>query len=266
MIAALAAVTAELGPIEKLTSQERRKRGQGGGDDERGVKYAYRGIDDVAQKAQPLLGKHGVAIVPRVGSHEVADVEVGGKPWTSHTVVVHWDIYGPGGIEDRIEATTIGEGRDNSDKGVNKATTSAYKNLLLKLFSIGDPSDDTDHEKPETSSRGPQVDHAAEAVRVFESLRDLANDERVAAALKSLKAANPGSDFKEVSLRDPAWRAEVERTVVQARSAAPASSAVPGVDEVDEVDDIGEAMVETDAGDNDAAQFELGEALGEGLS
>lgn len=263
MIAALAAVTAELGPIEKLTSQERRKRGQQGGDDERGVKYAYRGIDDVAQKAQPLLGKHGVAIVPRVGSHEVADIEVGGKPWTSHTIVVHWDIYGPGGIDDRIEATTIGEGRDNSDKGVNKATTSAYKNLLLKLFSIGDPSDDTDHEKPETSARArsERVDHAAEAVRVFESLRDLANDERVAAALKALKAANPGKDFKEKSLRDPAWRSEVERTVSDARAAQ--SSAVPGADEVD---DIGEAMVETDAGDNDAAQFELGEALGEGLS
>lgn len=256
VIAALAAITGELGPIEKLTTAERRKRGMGGGgDDERGIKYAYRGVDQVAAELQPLLAKHGVAIVPRVASHEVTDIEVGGKPWTSHTVLVHWSIYGPGGLDDKVEATTIGEGRDNSDKGVNKATTAAYKNLLLRMFSIGDPAEDPDNERHETSARSaPQLNHAAEAVRVFEQLRGLSTNQRVTEALKALKREHPGSDFKEPTLRDPEWRATVEAAVARALQDH----------QVDQ--DVADAVVPSDAGENDAGQFELGDALGEGLS
>lgn len=257
MIAALAAITGRLGPIEKLTPAERRKRGMSGGGEEggAGIKYAYRGVDQVATELQPLLGEYGVVIVPRIGSHEIDQIEVGGKPWTSHRVMVHWTIYGPGGVDDHIEATTLGEGRDNSDKGVNKATTAAYKNLLLRMFSIGDPAEDPDNERHETSAAPPQqrVDHNAEAIRVFESLRDLANDERVAAALKVLKRDNSGRDFKETSLRDPQWRALVERTVADART-----SALPKA-EAGEVDENLEYGDEEEPG-------ALGEALGEGLS
>lgn len=251
VVAALAAITAELGPIEKLTPAQRRQRGMmTGGDDERGIKYAYRGVDQIAAELQPLLGEYGVAIVPRVASHDVTDIEVGGKPWTSHTVLVHWSIYGPGGIGDMIEATTIGEGRDNSDKGVNKATTAAYKNLLLRMFSIGDPSEDPDVERHETSAAAVAAnEHTIEAVRVFERLRALSGNTAVVAALKKLGEQHPDRDFRETSLRDPAWRREVEEAVEIATRQPQAEA--------------GEVQGNLEYGDEPEG---LGDALGEALS
>lgn len=144
VIAALARVEAEIGGIRKMTSTERQRAGMHV-DSDRGVKWAYRGIDQIAQAAQPLFGRYGVVIVPKVKRHVVDEIMVNGNPWTDTTVEVKWTIYGPGGIQDRITAYTVGLGRDNSDKGYNKAMTVAYKNLLLRLLSIGDPKDDIDH-------------------------------------------------------------------------------------------------------------------------
>lgn len=142
VVAALARVLAELGGIDKLTPQQRQQRGIAGGDT--GIAYAYRGIDQIAGAAQPLLGKYGVIIVPTILESRVDQITVNQRPWTDTWVRVHWTIYGPGGIEDRVSAITEGLGRDNADKGQNKAMTSAAKNLLLRLLMIGDPSDDSD--------------------------------------------------------------------------------------------------------------------------
>jgi hypothetical protein len=49
-------------------------------------------------------------------------------------------------------AHTFGEGMDTSDKATNKASTSAYKYLLLQLFMIADPKDDGDASTPEETT------------------------------------------------------------------------------------------------------------------
>jgi hypothetical protein len=138
VIEALAWVTARMGGIAKT----RPDRADG---EERGILYAYRGIDAIAAAAQPLLGRARVVIVPtdtHTAHHD--KITVNGRAWTDTTVEVDWTVYGPGGVTDQITATTIGIGRDNSDKGYNKAQTQAYKNLLLRLLCIGDPQDDGD--------------------------------------------------------------------------------------------------------------------------
>lgn len=151
VIAALARVQFEIGGIEKLTPAQRKKMGiSGGSEDGKGIACAYRGIDQVTAAAQPLFGEYGIVIVPaKILSHEVKTVLVGQNKneWDNVTMLVRWSIYGPGGVDDMIEAETLGEGRDNADKSVNKAFTGAYKNLMLKLLSIGDPSDDPDTER-----------------------------------------------------------------------------------------------------------------------
>ena len=151
VITALAKVQSEIGGIGKT----RPKDGQ--------LSYAYRGIDAIASEAQPLFGKHGVVIVPtKTTITSVEPLTVNGKPWTDTLVSVHWTIYGPGGVDDCIESTTSGLGRDNSDKGVNKAATQAFKNLVLRILCIGDPQDDADqpqHQNNYTDSRPePQPD------------------------------------------------------------------------------------------------------------
>ncbi len=132
VIEALAAVEGEIGGIEK------RRGGDGN------LQYAFRGIDAISTAVQPLFAKYGVVIVPNVTEYSLNEITVNGKPWTDGTVSVAWTIYGPGGVDDRIEARTVGIGRDNADKNYPKAITQAYKNLLLRLLCIGDPEDDTD--------------------------------------------------------------------------------------------------------------------------
>ncbi len=184
VIEALARVTEDIGGIRKMTAEERRRRGIGGGDSE-GVKYAYRGIDQIAQAAQPLFGKYGVVIIPRITDVEQTPIQVNSKPWSDLTMEVEWTIYGPGGMDDKVVAVTTGQGRDGADKGHNKANTGAFKNLLLRILCIGDPEDDTDghtHEGDDVSQQGQQtkprvteVDPANDPVMgLFRRVKDLA--------------------------------------------------------------------------------------------
>lgn len=135
VVAALARVQADIGGIAKKRPDNH--DGEGGG-----LKYAFRGIDQVTAAAQPLFGKYGVVIVPTLETHVVDEIMVNGRPWTDTTVTVIWNIYGPG--DTSLAARTVGLGRDNSDKGYAKAMTQAYKNLVLRMLAIGDPADDTD--------------------------------------------------------------------------------------------------------------------------
>jgi hypothetical protein len=168
VVSALARVQLEIGGIRKMTARERQQRGLSA-PEETGVKWAYRGIDQIASAAQPLFGRYGIVISPELQHHVVDDIVVNGKPWTDTTVIVKWRIYGPGGTS--IKARTIGIGRDNSDKGYNKAMTGAYKNLLLRLLTVGDPQDDTDqHAHPTDEDRLLSVEQAQEVVDFVLSL------------------------------------------------------------------------------------------------
>jgi hypothetical protein len=209
VIAALAAVQAEIGGIEKLSVEERRRRGTVVGDT--GVSYAYRGIDQIAAAAQPLLGLAGVVIVPTVTARTITEITVNNKPWSDTLLTVEWRIYGPGGVTDMITATTEGWGRDNSDKGINKAMTGAFKNVLLRLLCIGDPQDDTDGHTHERSTPDPgfdwpaigweaQAEHDAERARVRTAISSVPAEvrlvlleewESVAAEVISQEAADP---------------------------------------------------------------------------
>ena len=130
---ALAAVMADLPAIGK---DSRGPRDQGG--------YAYRGIEAITKEASVLLAKHGVVFVPQVVAMEIRDLVVNSKPWTDTILTVRYRICGPGGPDDCVEAIVVGIGRDNSDKGANKAMTQAFKYALIQTLCIADQKDDTD--------------------------------------------------------------------------------------------------------------------------
>lgn len=125
---AIAAVMGELGGIGKDA-----KSPQG---------YSYRGIEAITKEIRPLLAKHGVVIVPRAEVFDTRACAGMKEGWQDTYMNVEWTIVGPDGS--RLDASTVGIGRDNSDKGANKAMTQAYKYLLLDLFAISDASDDAD--------------------------------------------------------------------------------------------------------------------------
>lgn len=201
--AALAAVMGELGGIEKLTAAERARRGMGGGD--QGVNYAYRGIDQIAAQVQPLLAKHGVVIVPTSTTSTVKEITVNNKPWTDTYIRIEWMVAGPNGSS--LIACSEGQGRDNSDKGINKATTSAFKNLLLRLLCIGDPADDTDGHTAEADAPQPQVDE--HIVALYDRVV-AAKDTPHAAILKQAAAENNMKLTMTALMRDDQWAAIVE--------------------------------------------------------
>ena len=130
--------------------------------------YAYRGIEAITSEAQGLFGKYGVVFVPRVISHSTNDLTVNGKPWTDTILEVEYTIYGPGGLEDHITVgPLIAIGRDNSDKGANKALTQSFKYALLQVLCISDRKDDGDgstHEADAHSDVDPLADESMKAL------------------------------------------------------------------------------------------------------
>jgi len=200
VITALHAVMAEVGGIEKK---------KGNNEEGGGINYKFRGIDAISQAAQPLLGKHGVVIVPKVVEQTIVDITVNRNPWTDTFVTVEWTLYGPGGVDDRIVAETTGIGRDNSDKGVNKAMTGAFKNLLLRILCIGDPQDDTDGHTHETDAPPPPAEYTAESLEVYGRLSEVVPGSAMATVLKAA-AAREGKKLTAGAFdADPLWRNEV---------------------------------------------------------
>ncbi len=170
VVAALARVMAELPGIGRDNRSE-----QG---------YSYRGIEAITAEAQDVLGRFGVVFAPRIIEEQVIPLTINGRPWEEWRIKVVYDVRGPGwrpagllgpddpGCDDRIEVgPLLGLGRDNSDKGANKAETQAYKYALIQTLCIGDASHDADREQAhEADAPPPPVDPAKEA-RGFMALR-----------------------------------------------------------------------------------------------
>jgi hypothetical protein len=142
VVEALAAVIAAMPSI-----------GKGGQASEQQGGYAYRGIEQITQHAAPLLAKHGIVFAPNVVSMETRDLVVNNKPWTDTILTVEYRIHGPAG--DHITATVVGIGRDNSDKGANKALTQAFKYALTQVLCIADGKDDADGDTHEADAPAP---------------------------------------------------------------------------------------------------------------
>lgn len=119
--------------------------------------YAYRGIEAMTAAAQPLFGKHGVLVCPRVLESTVTPIEKGGKPWVHREMKVEYVLRGPGEPEDWVLiGPFVAEADDNSDKSANKCMTQAYKQMLLQVLCISDRKDDPD--EANQGRDGPPVD------------------------------------------------------------------------------------------------------------
>lgn len=121
--------------------------------------YAYRGIEQITQHAQPLFAKHGVVLAPHaVEWRETVNLTINGRPWTEEKMIIHYRCYGPGGALDYIDIEVPSAGRDNADKGPQKAMTAAYKYALLQTLCISDAKDDVDsHPAAEADAYDPEA-------------------------------------------------------------------------------------------------------------
>ena len=151
--------------------------------------YSYRGIEQITGHTQRLFAQHGIVFTPRVVHYETRDLLVNSKPWTDTITLVEYDVYGPGGIEDKI---TIGPllsiGRDNSDKGATKCLTQAFKYALLQALCISDAKDDADGTTHEADAPPIRVEHPPYVEELLTAVKGLGDGRRT--DLREWLAAN----------------------------------------------------------------------------
>lgn len=127
---ALADITREIGAISK-----NKKCTQG-------AVFSYRGIDDVYNALNPLLGEHGVFMLPvateRTGEHRQTR-----KGASMEVVTVRMTYRFCHADGSSVECVTIGEAMDSGDKATNKAMAIAHKYAILQTFCVptGDMED-----------------------------------------------------------------------------------------------------------------------------
>lgn len=113
-----------------------------------GVKYNFRGIDQMTNVLSPVLRRHKVMIVPTVRDigyeTEVLTSNDRQRVQTSARLVMEYTVYGPAG--DCFVGSMAGEGSDSSDKSTSKAESMALKYFLSQSLMLA-----TDEPDPEAT-------------------------------------------------------------------------------------------------------------------
>ncbi len=103
--------------------------------DRQGHQYKFRGIDDVYAALQAIMAKHCVFTVPKVLDDRVEERQTKKGDTVIYRVLrIRYRFYADDGSF--VDATVIGEGMDQGDKGANKAMSVAHKYCLLQAYCI----------------------------------------------------------------------------------------------------------------------------------
>lgn len=132
---AMAEITKKIGAISK------NKRCQ------HGASFSYRGIDDVYNALNPLLGEYDVFVLPLAAERTSEQRQTrNGANMEIVTVRMTYRFCHADGSS--VECITIGEAMDSGDKATNKAMAVAHKYAILQAFCI--PTEDM--EDPDASA------------------------------------------------------------------------------------------------------------------
>ena len=113
--------------------------------------YKFRGIDDVMNRLNPLMSKHGVFVVPEVlESTREERINQKGNSIMYSVMKVKYTYDAKDGSS--VSSIVIGEGMDTGDKASNKAMSIAMKYSMFQVFCIPtEEMKDPDGEIPEPS-------------------------------------------------------------------------------------------------------------------
>lgn len=125
-------------------------------------KYQYVKEDDLVDHIRPILAQHNIFIVPRVG------IRGQGENYTEYahendgdltTIIYEYDII-DGDSGEKLTTSAVGYGSDKGDKGAYKASTGAFKYMLMRLFMVAtgdDPEGDEQTDRRTSGGAGPSV-------------------------------------------------------------------------------------------------------------
>ena len=122
LVGAIGAAMADIGYV----------RGTGTNDHQR---YKYTSDEDLTAAVQPVMAKHGLALLPSLCQVERVEVKTakGGAATSIHVLQTFTIAHSSG---EWMQLQMPGEGRDNQDKGTPKALTAARKYVLRHLFCV----------------------------------------------------------------------------------------------------------------------------------
>lgn len=126
-------------------------------------RYDYARIEDILQRLTPLMGKHGLVLVPSEKTRSIFDNDAVVMATYSFTLIHKSGDVWPF----PLEWTGISRARDSKggfdDKALNKCATAAQKEFLKKLFQIPVGDDADAHDTSAQSYPQKQTSHAARA-------------------------------------------------------------------------------------------------------
>lgn len=111
-------------------------------------KYDYATEADYVHALRPLLKKHGLVVIPKVGTPSLQRDEKGNFLATAEVTFTIINIDNP---SDVAVATVVGQGSDKGDKAVYKLMTGAKKYFAALTFFVA-TGDDPENDG-ETSNR-----------------------------------------------------------------------------------------------------------------
>ena len=119
-----------------------------------GASYVYRGIDDVYNALNPLLGKHGIFVLPTAEERSSESrTTKNGANMEIVTVRMKYTFCHADGSS--VTCCTIGEAMDSGDKATNKAMAVAHKYAILQTFCI--PTEDMPDPDAEAHQLAPRA-------------------------------------------------------------------------------------------------------------
>jgi hypothetical protein len=117
--------------------------------------YKFRGIDDVYNAISPLLGEHGLCILPRMIRRDCQE-RLTAKGSAIFYVIVEAEFDFVAAEDGSVHVVrTFGEAMDMSDKATNKAMSAAYKYAAMQAFAIpteGDNDTENHNIEPEPAA------------------------------------------------------------------------------------------------------------------
>ena len=101
--------------------------------------WSFRGIDDVYNNLNPIMGKHGVFVTPRIKEKHTEKRPTKnqyGKEVLAFVVENHYvfTFYADDGS--CVQSEALGMSIDYSDKGYSQAESAAYRDAMIKVFMI----------------------------------------------------------------------------------------------------------------------------------
>lgn len=157
--------------------------------------YAYITAGTLKKILLPLLAKNKLILQSKVIDTEINQGQTKNGITTFHyRLTVEYTLINS---EDgsNLVSTILGEGIDTSDKGINKALTSALKNFILQIFLVAADDEDSEKETVETKREPPSENVVWLKDKTYQSLMTSNNSKLISAALAA-KTTSDGQPFK----------------------------------------------------------------------